>query len=346
MYQPILKGKKGEFDAWSAVSSNRRSGATPLFEVITSQGFTADLQKFVAGLDQATQADDVVAVDAHALADAVEPSTGILPYSWVAQNRAVNSPRIRPVFRLDDTMQFALDAIGIAAEYEEFPILRIGGNEAEPAPDPSDRSLQDLAARLGTQCSALHVLIDLASIHGSGASAQQHTAEAYLRWAAGNGPWASVTLAAGAFPSQITTLPKGVGNEIPRTDAELYNTVAALGIVSGLRFGDYAVRHPDLVDGPVYNGPLPNLRYTGDDVWIVWRESKDKKNPHNTFYDVCAGIVSLPAFRGAAFSPSDGIIESKSRRVPGPGAGTEWIAYGVGQHIEQVLDRLTNLGVA
>lgn len=348
MYQPILKGKKAEFEAWKNLSPARRRRAVPLFELVADKGTSIDLAKFRDLLLGAVGKDDVVAVDALALGDgATEPNSGLGAYTWLSKECASLDFTLRPVLHVDDSPSVVEDVVRTFGV--ENITLRVGGTEGDPQPDSSDESLREWCHTGGLETKNVHLLIDFASIYGMDPAAQQGLAYSYLSWAASNGQWASVTLASGAFPQQITGLAKGVPNKVPRGDAALWNLVRPTSPVADLQFGDYGIRHPELADGG-FGGPLPNLRYATATDWIVWREAKHHMYPNGSFYAVCAGVRGLPSYGGAGFSWADGIIDVKSRERPGPlpgaGTGTEWISYGMNRHFEFVTDRLTTLGVA
>lgn len=348
MYQPIYKGKKAEFDSWSHASSARRVQANPLFEIVAAKGISADLEKFRDMLLGSCQQGDVVAVDALALGDdAVEPNSGLGPYSWLARQCAGSGVTIRAVLHLADGSAFVADAISALGPKDI--VLRIGGTDGDPQPTSSDTTLTDWCRAARLLPSDVHLLIDLASIYGLDQTVQQALAQAYLIWASTSGPWATVTLASGAFPAQISSLAKSTPNSIPRLDAALWNQARSLSPISDLQFGDYGVRHTELADGG-FGGPLPNIRYATDSEWIVWREAKHPQYPNGSFYKACVGIVGHTAYSGSAFSWADGVIDQKSRANPGPqpgaGTGTDWITYGMNRHLEFVVDRLTTHGAA
>lgn len=345
MYRPILKGKKAEFESWKNISKPARTVVLPIFEIVAGKGLTPDLQKFRDGLLPSLDSGDTVAVDAIALGDgAIEPQTGLGVYTWLSKELSPAGITLEAVLHLNDSATQIKDAI--AAVGNGNIVLRVGGTEGDPHPLSSDMTLSKWCKQANLISANVHLLVDFASIYGLSQSGMQSMAEAYLAWASSNGPWAATTLAAGAFPAQISNLPKSTPNLIPRSDAALWNSVRSTSVVPNLLFGDYGTRHPELMDGQVWNGPLPNLRYAVDAHWVVWREAKDQQQPHSTFYEVCRNIVSHPQFCGSQYSWGDGVIEQKSRNTPGPGSGTEWIIYGLNHHIEFVADRLTTRGAA
>lgn len=342
MYVPILKGKQGEFDAWGHVGTSRRRQVQPLFEIVSDKGTSQDLSKFRDGLVKVSQSGDHLAIDAGSLSPWADDS-GDSPtaYAWLESELAYAEVSFQAVVRLGDSSEQISSLLRDVGP--RGIMLRIGGTELDPSPTPSDTSLRDWCAEHDVPPEEVDLLLDLGSIHGLDSLSVSDMADAYLDWAASNGPWASVILSSGAFPQQISNLKKGEYNLVERADAALWRRMRGTRDAE-LRYSDYGMRHPDLIEGQMWNGPLPNLRYTAGSHWIVWREGKDDHQGFSTFYDVCANIMAHAEFLGADFSWGDETIESKASRNPGPGSGQQWITIGLNHHLEFVVDRLSRLG--
>jgi hypothetical protein len=128
MYQPILKGKKAEFDAWQNVRASKRKHAIPLFELVVKEGTDSDLASFRDRLLSSTHGGDIVAVDVRSLgSNAVESSSGLRPYSWLVRETQSSRVKIRPVIYLDDDVVVARDALTDSRANNELIVLRIGG---------------------------------------------------------------------------------------------------------------------------------------------------------------------------------------------------------------------------
>jgi hypothetical protein len=346
MYQPILKGKQAEYVAWENASAHVKANAVPLFEVVPKDGVDVDLAKALEDIARCAAPNNVIAVDCGFLDQTATVSgTSLRTVSWLGNQLSSRGVRVRPVVRLDDPAAVVRDAVAVSASSSEAITMRVGGPDADPSPSMNDTSLSDFCAKAQIAPSDVHLLIDLGSSFGKKPSAEALVAELYVRWAVANGPWRTVTLASGAFPSSITDYPTSADNRLERADALIWNQVNSLQVVPNLVYGDYAINHPDL---PAGRGgrPYPGLRYASGSEWIIWREKFASDGTHVTFYDLCAGICALPDFSGTAYSWGDRCIEEKSRKVTGPGTGTQWRSYGTSHHIAHVVDRLTNLGVA
>lgn len=342
MYYPILKGKAGEFDAWKNVSGRRRAQICPLFEIVPEKDIASDLKKFRDGIVKSSSRGDVVAIDFSELDYSEKVSdSGLSPYVWMASELSKTSIHFYAVVHLDDGLDRVRDAI--QAVGSENLLLRVHGVELDPEPLPNDTTLENWCIDHQIRPEDIAIMIDLHSIHGLDPLSVSDLASAALSWVADNGPWDSVILSSSAFPQQISDLKKGMYHFIERSDAALWKRMKK--IMPDLHYSDYGTRHPDLPQGQIWNGPLPNLRYTTAAHWIVWREGKDAQQGFSTFYDVCVNIVAHPEYLGAKYSWGDGLIDNKSRRIPGPGAGQQWISYGLNHHLELVADRLSTVRV-
>jgi hypothetical protein len=190
--------------------------------------------------------------------------------------------------------------------------------------------------------SEVHLLVDVFEIKDArDASRAQAVAQTVVNWAAGAGTWASVTLAAGAFPASVSNLGKGTANYLDRLDASLWASVSAHSPIA-LDYSDYAINNPTLPAGSP-RGPLPSIRYTSDDKWLVWREAKVLPG-YQSFFTVAARVTALPEFSGASYSWGDAELARCATSTGGPGGAVQWRSYGTSHHLQVVVDRLTSSG--
>lgn len=339
MYYPILRGKAGEFEAWKNVDDSRRANIEPLFELVAENGISRDLIKFRDALVRSSRDRELYAIDFGALhPGGKEETSGSLPFTWLASELSATGIEFHAVIHLDDTNEQVADAI--FAVGAENLLLRIRGAELDSDPSVSDSTLRDWCVARGIKTQDVAIMIDLGNIYGADNQSVTRLAEASLQWISNNGPWESAILASGASPETISDVPKQKYYYIDRNDAALWNQM--IQIYPELDYADYGTRSPNQSDGPGFQGPLPYLRYATASKWVIWREPKDSQGGHSTFSDVCHNIVAHPDFSGANFSWGDGLMANP----PGPGTATQWISYAQNHHMELVIDRLTNLGVA
>lgn len=112
-----------------------------------------------------------------------------------------------------------------------------------------------------------------------------------------------------------------------------------------VEYGDYGIAHPSLPTG-FTRGPLPSLRYTHEDKWIVWRESTRRQHPkpNTSFFDVVKGIKQTGVFKGAGYSWGDAELDLRDGRDPNVGSGnaSNWRSWATSHHLQVVADHLSN----
>lgn len=346
MYIPILKGKPAEFLAWENVSAARRSLVNPVFELTVKDKPTSEIEAFRDGVISSFNHGDSIAIDAVGkMPTAWTQFNGLGIYQWLSSQLSPHGIGFTPVLHLSDSPAQIADALAVSNDL----ILRVDTIDSNPSPSATDTSLKDWCSTHGILPQNIDVIVDLGGIHGVTIVSLQGVATAHLRWVTANGSWKSVTLASGAFPAKITAVPKRMAYPIPRLDAALFNLVAPTSLIPKLQFGDYGIRDAGVPIKGQPRGPLPNIRYTAANDWLVWREEKHPKYPNSSIYAAYAGIVASGYFKGASFSWGDDVINSKSTAIPSAGSGagraTEWLAYGLNHHLELVVDRLSTLAV-
>lgn len=265
-YRPILKGKPAEFSAWSNAAPAVISSCEPLFEVTPSADQDKDLKLFLDRVVPASPT-DLVSVDAGYLDQrSMVASTGDTVIAWLSRELAAKGKRYRPTVRIHDDAGVLANAGAASGQQGEGLILRVGGDAADPDPLALARDLPGFLMSVGLLPPDIHLLIDMWSIDTprdlARATAVANTAVA---WAGSVGPWASITVASGAFPASISDLARKQAHLLPRLDASLWNGLAAPP-ENEVDFGDFAVNHPAL-GASVPRGPLPSIRYTNDDQW-------------------------------------------------------------------------------
>ncbi len=151
--------------------------------------------------------------------------------------------------------------------------------------------------------------------------------------------WRSVTLAAGGFPKSISALPYSV-SRLARWDLVLWKRVAFALRSTGSRiprFGDYGVVNSDLGSGGVPPEVPPNIRYTDERHWDVYRRQRVEE-----MRDLCSALLAdHPGLRGVP-TPGDAWIaeraDGKTRRTGGDevevhGKPETWTYAGLSHHV-------------
>jgi hypothetical protein len=90
--------------------------------------------------------------------------------------------------------------------------------------------------------------------------------------------------------------------------------------------------------------PMPNIRYTGDDAWWIYRWPSEK-NQDAAMYELCRALVESPHWPvdGHNFSWGDQEIALRASGDCGPGNAMQWRAWGTSHHLAHVADQLRRL---
>lgn len=345
-YVPVLKGKPGELRAWRAAAPAVIASSRVVFEVVPKNGPTKDLTDLVGRMTKGAgplwPVGAIATVDTGYL-DQSQQVNGLGIALWTARELLQNNVLSIPVMRHDDPAPVLADIAAAAQLVGRGVCLRVGSSEDDPNSDMNSGLVAQAMEAVQVAPADIDLLIDMWTVESNAEVGRAlQSALTALQWAAGNGPWRSVTLLSGAFPVSISQLPTGRATPLRRWDAELYNQVVGQHPALVPDFGDYGPASP-VMPTDVPFAPLPNLRYAAQDSWQVYREQRALPG-NDSFYTLCGRVVQSNHWFGAPYSWGDGEIDRCSRSIPGPGAPTEWRSYGTSHHLAHVLDRLATTG--
>lgn len=327
VYVPVLKGREGEFRAITHLATDLIPQVLPIFEVPPSEeGPTKDAYKFVGKVRDFLPYGLPIAVDVRYLDD---PSQGLRrPLRDIAEDLAALAIPMLPVMHLDDSDQRIADAGYAATQHSGHAIVRLGGPFAAPDDEVAEKHLHRIRDHAGIAVEDCGLVLDFFAV---GSERDVTRAEPIVRkcvsWAQ-RYPWQSITVVAGAMPESLSGLPTHQASPVRRWDARLWERVRDLGV----RYGDYGVAHPKMTVGGWR--PPPNIRYTADDVWWIYRWAADR-NRGAGMHDLCRTLVTADHW------PSEGRGFSWARWRGGPGTPTYWRAWSTSHHLAQVVTQLT-----
>lgn len=345
-YVPILKGKAAEYWAWKRASPAVIDRSRPIFEVAPKKGLNQDLGAFVKDVAREWPHATVLTVDTGHLAQN-QPIAGTSDRAvlWTAKALLDHGVAAKSVMRFSDDPLVLEEVAKVAALHGQGACLRLGSPGKDPVVGEAESSWPKVLRVTGLQSHEVDLLIDVGEVRTPGDVARCAAVVApMLQWASGNGNWRSVTVASGAFPQSISDLPNGQVTAIHRYDADLFTLVVAQEPPIKPDYGDYGIWHPDLLGGSP-RGPHPNLRYTHDREWQVYREPTVRPG-NESFFTLCRTLVSSPHWpvSGQTYSAGDAQIARCAQEIRGAGTATYWLRWGASHHFEHVVDRLTTLG--
>lgn len=345
-YVPILKGRRGELDALGLVQTATRRVMVPLVEVAPKDESedaptVAKICRSAVGRLAKSYPDAMMLDGGHFDLDAdLGGDTGVL--RLLADTARAEGLTAQPVLRLEDPARARREARDAAATDGRGLTVRLIGEDLDEDPDDLDDVLQDLLDDTGVDRGDVDLLLDLGPVEGDVAvRGGARLIQSLLRDLPRIDEWRTITVAAGAFPVDLSQFTANVIGERPRYDAQVFDAVRRRRIPRQPDFGDYAIAHPTLALGGAF-APPPQLRYTVAEHWLVLKGRRTDPRGHAQFQHICQVIARHPEFAGTPLSAADRRIAGGS--VEGPGNGTTWRTIGTTHHLDYVTRRLTTLG--
>lgn len=344
-YVPILKGRAGELEALRLVQIATRQVMTPLIEVAPkdeSDDEPAVLRICHQTVDRIGRVyPDLVMLDGghFDLNVPIHDDRGVV--AVLADRARAAGLAAKPVLRVGDPARAYAEALE-AVELDGLGLaVRLTGEDLDEDPDELGDMLQTLldACRVGRKDADL--LLDLGPVDGDVAVvAYARLLRSVIRDLPQVDAWRTLTVAAGAFPVDLSQFTPGHIGERPRYDAQMFDQVRRRRLPRQPDYGDFAVAHPALALGSGFS-PQPQLRYTAADHWLVLKGKRNDPAGHAQFHDICRRIAAHPEFAGTPVGDADNRIAAGSPQ--GPGNGTTWRAVGTTHHLDYVALRLTTL---
>ena len=346
-YVPIFKGRVAECWAWRNADQSAVAASRPVFEVLPGPNICEAIDAFVKRLGPQYYPQRVITVDTGYLDQTRQlPGTADMAMLHTAKTLHTKGVAAKPVMRITDDPTVLQEVKDAAQKHGHGACLRLGWPGNPPNATQAAQMWPHVCSATALPPSEVDLLIDFGPVRDANQVAQAaQTALQMLHWANHDGPWRSVTVAAGAFPLSISAFQTGAATPVRRYDAELFDRIMAGRPAVSPDYGDYGIAHPKMVTGGGTNA-WPNMRYTSQREWQVYRESLS--NPANSlFYDICDKVVASghwPAV-GAGYSAGDAQIYRRARGAGGTGTATHWLRWGWSHHHKHVIDRLSNQGV-
>jgi Beta protein len=257
MYMPLLRGDATNLTAISHLSAP--SVAQPVLVVDGN-----DLRQIGSRLGKASVSGYTLAIDVRT----PDRSAVLRDLSRLMRPLTAAGIGIRPVIQIDDEPD-VLRSIGTLCNPENGGhgvVLRVrilGRGATETARQAT--IIASTATRIPR--TAIHILLDEADAPSAGPASD------LIPLVASQGPWGSITVAAGAAPAISSIARRGEWQRFERREADVQHAALSLNTTSRvIGFGDYGNRHATLeAHAPHARGN--GLRWLHNDAWYVCREA-------------------------------------------------------------------------
>lgn len=151
--------------------------------------------------------------------------------------------------------------------------------------------------------------------------------------------WRTLTLASGAFPTDLSHLEVGV-RFVPRFEWNSWLSQLSPSLPRKPTYGDYTSLHPVL---KVFEGMTPScsIKYATTTDWLIMR-GRARKGGHSSeqYYGEAKYLIESEQWCGQFFSYGDSYIYETAQRKKGPGNPTNWLTVGANHHMTFVAHQI------
>lgn len=355
MYVPILKGKRGEYQALEQLPPDDRQFVVPLIEVPPiawdfinerpDRPLDTHLAAVPTQLIRSWQGGHLF-LDLDLLPEGETMEDGSHPLTFI---RGACGPDVAvvPVVGLSRPPAY-LEAVARASQDDELGIcIRLQGDDFELEDEALTDSIRRLSEALGVPLDDVDLLIDLGELGSTAVGAVARMVRGLIAGMADVQVYRSLILASSAFPASLSIFPQDRISRAPRTDWLLWRAIvdASHSLPRNPTYSDYAIANPGLTEvDPRLMRMSANLRYTTGEEWLIVRGRNVRDYGYEQFNDLCLTVLGLPEFSGPDFSWGDAYIASCAANDDGPGNATTWRRVGTSHHLafasRQVSNRL------
>lgn len=354
-YIPILKGKKGEFDALKYTSAGTAQRLKPIFEVPAFAGSVANAKRFkdlphptVAFLNEvSTRIADVWTgrpcfVDSRYWAPNATLENGEHVLSYTHSRLAALGVQVNPVINYDfwDDPEYQEVFKNAGASSEGTLCIRLESDAFEDLDDPeyfADR-LEEIIAAAAFDESRICVLIDFRDTTPLSMIDMQSDVEKCLG-ALAQWRFAYIAIAGSSIPTMINDAVKEENSTgfVTRKEMLTWKALKKAYPTRNIVFSDYAIRNPNAVDdvpAPHANG---KIRYTITNQFFVVRgHSMQFHDKGRQYHRLSAEVVNSAHYMGRDFSYGDEHIHSCAKGEGGCGNSTTRITIDTTHHLRAV----------
>ena len=334
-YVPILRWKQGEQLALRELYPRDRSSMTPLVEI--PRDYEKDIDKTVNAVAKNWGSSELFVDIAPILSRVGSPwgRNPVTAFFNAARNQGLG---LIPVTGLRGSVECLAAVRDVIAKDQRGACVRLF--RADLARQTLNTELKSLVSLLGTGRNLIDLVLDLQIF--------DRADQGFARFCSALPnltDWRTFTIAAGAFPEDLTGLSVGQHN-LPRYDWSSWRGQVCNALPRRPTYGDYATLHPFLKPDMQGLNPSASIRYTSDEHWVVMRGEglRNKGGPGHVQYPANAELLTLrPEYCGQYFSFGDNYIYEISLNKGKTGNPQTWVTAGVNHHLTFAVRQINDM---
>jgi hypothetical protein len=349
-YVPILKGKEGEFRALAEMYAADKARLTPLIEVAPvtwdyvneqpAKTVEAHLEPLSRKLLNSWGDKRPLFLDVETLNE--DTAGGMHPLEFILTRTRAAGVQVIPVTGLNRAAPTQTAVAQAAAQDGNGVCIRLLPTDI--AQGNLATSLPALLQTLDVSEEHVDIVIDYEAIASGHAALLPVLMQAHVGLLPQVHDWRTLTIAATAFPQDLTDVGPASAATIDRVEWQVWTAARGLPIPRRPSFGDYAISHPEMNEmDPRMLKMSAAIRYTTPDEWLVLKGRNVRDHGFVQFHTLAATLIQRPEYAGQTFSWGDDYIWNCAHSQCGPGNATTWRQVGTNHHMTCVTTQIANL---
>jgi len=352
-YVPILKGKKGEYDALQKLNEDIRDKLTPLIEIPQipydyenddyAKTIDQHLNNVIETIKNSWGENRLFFLDLIQINADERMEDGTHPFIFLANEARNKNVKFIPVTGLERDRDYN-EAVKNIFDIDRNGIcLRIDGDYF--LEDELESRISDLLNTLSVRTENCDLILDFKFISPSDEKILSFVLTNYLQNFPYFTSWRTFTISATSFPQDLSKVPSDSIQRIPRTEWHIWNKLIRSDLIRKPSFGDYAIQHPEPVEiDPRLMTMSANIRYTIENDWIIIKGHSVKRFPgFKQFHELSNILLRNENFKGRNFSWGDNYIYNCAQRTVSSGSARTWRMIGTNHHIVLTVNQISNL---
>ncbi len=347
IYLPILKGKKGEYDALKELSDEEKKLILPLIEIpaipwdFVNEKYASTIEKqtqsSVKSIKKAWNNGGEILIDTYYLEENFN-STGVKTLNNIIKSlhaETINATPVVNVYSSDELLDSLVfnRTICIRISFKEQEIFNI------------NQEISRIIDRLKIKLSKVYLLLDMGFIDQGQTHLAKIASTSFYSDVKNINDFKEVFFAATSFPINLSSCKTNYVTKIERIEMIIKDHFenSPTKILRIPKFADYCVSNPEIGEiDPRLMTMSAAVRYTVEDAWYIFKAASVKKYSFDQFYDLAKEITSSTVYYGEDFSWGDNLIYEKSKRKGGTGNPTTWRQIATNHHITVMITNLSN----
>lgn len=338
---PFLKAKAGELGALRNLAPNVKKLITPFIDIIpnTNNSFEKQLSEFPVKLSKSWGVDYPIFIDT---IRAVTNADNLLEKF----HKELRKAHIKAIPVIGQERKFSSCFNKIIQQNQTGLGIRLLKESLIEDPTKLFLHIDNLIAKFGITHKNVYLLLDMESLNSQTETAIRSLLLDVIREANSNRKWASIILAASAFPQTMSGIKSDDLTYIPRSDYTFWEGIRKECLQFGepALFGDYGVVSPMFSDIDFRKvNPSAKIRYTTNKNWLICKGHGVKgEKGFEQFRSLASNIISHKDFKGGNFSWADRKIFDCANNKTGTGNMQTWVTIDINHHITLVSKQLAN----